>query len=451
MPAQLREALKQAVGNQTFPKGEQNVNGDAFFSMDDLVPIKKDAAKRSLKRVLLEMEELIREKKWEDAAALFYPIEEKQPELLAHGMDIPVRAKAAFALGQLKRYDAAIAELMLCVKGEPENFYHHSSLAYTAYSSLFAAQKREIFLSGKIRAERIELAHRHFRRSQELRPTGVTNFYREGMLYQKIECKSEKARPFFQNAVSCWEHLSGEEQKQRQQERKNYVKSLYRLSGVLLEKGDGAGALRTMNRCLSEDEKSGYLSLVFKYFAYGKINHYLNRFDKARDALLFALQSGMGGNHDFVNELLSRTYLALGNPQRALEVILKIPENRRRPYCRWTEADVLCALKRYDQASAALVKSGERDTRSRHKSLIRLAKIAYSENHFAKARVHAAEADRFFQEKWGNHFLEGLFWQAVCAYRLGNNGEALALAGELKALKSDYPKLDLLLKRLEGC
>ncbi len=451
MPAQLQEALKQVVGNQTFPKREKTVNDDTFFSMDDLVPVKKDAAKRSLKRVLLEMEELIREKKWEDAAALFYPIEEKQPELLAHGMDIPVRAKAAFALGQLQRFDAAIAELTLCVKGEPDNFYHHNSLGYTAYNSLFAAQNRDIFLSGKARSERIELAHRHFRRSQELRPTGVTNFYREGMLYQKIEGKSEKSLPLFQKAVSCWDQLSEDERKQRRQERKNYVKSLYRFSGVLLDKGDGAGALRTMTRCLSEDEKSGYLSLVFKYFALGKINHYLNRFDKARDALLFALQSGTGGNYDFVYELLSRTYLAMGNPQRALETILKVPENRRRPYCRWTEADVLCALKRFDPARSALLKSGERDTRSRHKSLIRLVKIEYAENYFDKAQSYAAEADRFFQEKWGNRFLEGLFWQAVCAYRLGKKENGLGLARELKALKPDYPKLDVLLERLEGC
>ncbi len=450
MPTQLQEALKQAVGNQTFPKVEKGQKEDAFFSMDDLVPVKKDVIKRSLKRVLSEMEELIREKKWEDAVALFYPVQEKQPELVEGGMDIPVRAKTAFALGQLQRFDDAITELTLCVKGAPDNFYHHSSLAYTAYNSLFAAQNRDVFLSGKARAHRVELAHRHFRRAQELRPDGVTNFYREGMLYLKLEGKSEKALPFFQKAVACWEQLPEEEQKIRHQERKNYIKALYRYSGVLLERGDGVGALKTMTRVLSKDEKSGHLSLMFKYFALGKIHFHLNRFDKARDALLFALQSGTGGNNDFVYELLSRTYLSMGNPERALEVLQKIPERRRRPYCRWTEADVLCALKRYDQAEKTLLKSSERDTRSRHKSLIRLVKIAYAENHFQQAMTHAADADRFFREKWGNRLHEGIFWQAVCAFRLGRNGEALALARELKGLKSDYPKLNILLERLEG-
>lgn len=448
MPAQLQEALKEAVGKRTFPKGETSVKEDSFFSMDDLVPVKKDAARRSLKRVLSEIEELMHEKKWEDTVALFYPVEEKQPELTAVGMDIPVRAKTAFALGQLQRFDDAITELTLCIKGEPDHFYHHSSLAYTAYNSLFAAQNRDVFLSGKGRSDRVELAHRHFRRAQELRSDGVTNFYREGMLYLKIERKSENALPLFQKAVACWEQMSDEEQKSRHQERKNYIKALYRFAGVLLERGDGMGALKIVNKVLSEDEKSGYLSLVFKYFALGKIQFHLNRFDKARDALLFAIQSGTRSNDDFVHELLSRTYLAMGNPQRALEVILKIPEGRRRPYCRWTEADVLCALKRYDQAKKALIKSSERDTRSRHKTLIRLVKIAYAQNAFEEALGYAADADRFFKEKWGNRFLEGLFWQAVCAYRLGKKKEALAPAMELRAIRPDYPKLDLLLEKL---
>ena len=448
MPAQLQEALRQAVGNRSFPEGKDATAEDSFFSMEDLVPIQKDAARRTLKRALAEMEELIREKKWEDLVALYHPVAEKQAEVAANNLDIPVRAKIAFALGQLKRFDDAIKELEICVEHQPEHFYHHSSLAYTAYNSLFAAQNRDAFLSGKIRTRRIELAHRHFRRSQELRPDGVTNHYREGMLYLKIEQKPEKALPLLRKAVSCWEILSADEQEKRHQERKNYVKALYRTAGVLLEKGDGMTALTTINRVLSEDEKSGYLSLVFKYFALGKVLFHLNRFDKARDALLFALRSGTGGNDDFVHELLSRTYLAMGNAERALEMIRKVPRNRRRPYCRWTEADVLCALKRYGEAEKALIESAERDTRSRHKSLMRLAKIAYAQNAFEEAMGHAAGADRFFREKWGNPFLEGLFWQAVCAYRMGRKAEALSLARELKELRSDYPKLDILLKRL---
>ena len=325
---------------------------------------------------------------------------------------------------------------------------HHSSLAFTAFNSLFAATNREIFLRGRARAERIELAHRHFRKARELRPDGVTNFYREGMLYRKIEGKTEKALPLFQRAVSNWDGLDEKEKDARHQERKNFVKALYQLAGSLLEMDMPAKALKAIKRCLAEDEKRNHLSLIFKYFALGKVHFQLNNFAEARDALLFALQCGSGEDNDFVRELLGRTYLASGIPSKALEAVRAVPERRRRPYVRWTEADILCALKRLDQARAVLTKAQERDRRSKHKSLIRLAKVEYFMGNFVGAMKCAGAASRFFQEKWGNPFYEGMFWEALSAYRLGNREEALKLAGDLKAHSPGYPKLDLLIERL---
>jgi hypothetical protein len=134
MPAQLREALSEAFESGTVPVTvrERSVQ-DEFFSLDDLVPVSRNAAERTVKRLLTEVEELVRETKWEDVIALFYPVEEKQPELAAHGLDIRLRARVAFALGQLKRFDEAIRELSLCVEKEPDVFLHHSSLAFTGY------------------------------------------------------------------------------------------------------------------------------------------------------------------------------------------------------------------------------------------------------------------------------------------------------------------------------
>ena len=65
---------------------------------------------------------------------------------------------------------------------------------------------------------------------------------------------------------------------------------------------------------------------------------------------------------DFVYELLGRTYLAMGSPSRALEVINNIPEKSRRPYYRWTEADILCALNEFQKARVVLERSQERGT-----------------------------------------------------------------------------------------
>ncbi len=330
MPAQLREALSEAIVTKpvsgTF---KEQIIEDEFLSLDDLVPVNHEAAERSLKRLLSEIEELIREKKWEDAVSIFYPVEEKQPELIEYGLDVRLRSKVAFALGHLKRFDEAIKELSLCVQKEPGIFMYHSSLAFSAYNSLFAATNREIFLRGRARADRIELAHRHFRKSQELRPEGVTNFYRQGMLYRKIERKTEKALPLFERAVSNWDRMDEKEKESRHQERKNFVKALYQLASCMLE--------------------------------------------------------------------------------------MDMP-----------------------------AKAQERDSRSRHKTLIRLTKIEYSTGNFVGAMKCAAVAGRFFQEKWGNPYYKGMFWEALCAYRLGHKDRAMELAMELKAHSPHYPKLDLL-------
>jgi tetratricopeptide (TPR) repeat protein len=227
---------------------------------------------------------MARENQWQAALDLFFPVEEKLPELVDLGLDAAVREKLAFALGQLSRFDEAIAQLTVCVARDPQNFHVHSALAYTAYNSLFAARNREIFLSGKVREARIALAHAHFEQAQGLRPDGVTNFYRHGMLWHKIEDKPRKALPLFQRAAANWEALSAEEKERRHQERKNYVKALYQQAAILLAEGDPRRAAEALKRCLVEDERSDYLSRVHKYFALGKIEYPAGRFQEATNA-----------------------------------------------------------------------------------------------------------------------------------------------------------------------
>ena len=76
----------------------------------------RGAAERGLKRTLLEIDELVRENKREDAVSIFHPVEEKEPVLVEHGLADGLRSKVAFALGQLKRFDEAIKELLPCVQ-----------------------------------------------------------------------------------------------------------------------------------------------------------------------------------------------------------------------------------------------------------------------------------------------------------------------------------------------
>ena len=49
----------------------RHITEDEFLSFEDLVPLKRDAAERTLRQVLAEMEEVIREKRWQDATDIF--------------------------------------------------------------------------------------------------------------------------------------------------------------------------------------------------------------------------------------------------------------------------------------------------------------------------------------------------------------------------------------------
>lgn len=422
---------------------------DEFLSVEGLNGISRAAAERTLQRCLGEIEEMVRENRWEDIVSLFSPVEEKTPELAAHGLDMDVQLKVAFAMGQLKRYDDAIRVLLACANREPENYYVNNALGYTAYNSIFAARNREIFLNGKARQDRLELAHRHLKAAQSLRPDGVTSYYREGALFKQIEGKPDAAVPLFERAISNWDGLSKEEKARRHQERKNFVKALYNLAGALLHTGRPGRAKDALDRVLAEDQESDYLSPMFKYFALGKILYHLNRFEEARDALIFALRRAESAM-DFVHELLARTYLALAQPEQAVKVIQEIPERLRRPYYQWTEADAWCALKDFQRARRVLLHAQERDRRSKHKTLIRLAKIEYLLGSFDEAARCASEALKFFDEKWGTVFEDGLFWLALSMFRLGRREEALEAALSLRRQNPRYPRLDLLLKKLTG-
>jgi len=414
------------------------------------VPVKKEAAKRELSRILAELESMIREKKWEDAINLFYPVEEKLSEIKAHGLDSAVREKLAFILGQIKKFDEAIKELSLCIAKKPDNFFLHNSLAYTAYNSLYAAKNREIFLSGKIRRDRIALAHKHFRVAQALRPDSITNFYREAMLFKQIEGKSEKALPLFLNAIKIWDQMSPKEKESQHRQRKNFVKALYQGALASLENGNCRKSLDLIKRCLAEDEKTDYTSLVFKYYALGKINFQLNNFTEARDALLFAAKCRSADPIDFIYELLARCYLALDNPHRALEMLKKVPLKQRKPYISWTESDVLSRFKDFDGAKNVLSRSLERDNRSKHKTLVRLAKLEYLLGNYDRTLAYGRKANSFFEEKWGNPCADGLFWQALGAYRMGNFNLAHKTANRLKDINPGQQNLDKLLGRLTG-
>lgn len=396
------------------------------------------------KKALAEIDELRSQNRWEDIVTLLYPLERQAPELVQAGLDREVRSEVAFALGQTGRHDQAIAEYETCTQADPESFLAASGLAYALYNSLFAAKNREILITPDTKRQRMEKAHAWFAKAQQLRPDGVTNFYRQGMLYKNLQGKIRLALPLFAKAVENWRAYPPEKQEVRHQERKNYIKSLYNLASCRSKIEEVKGALPLIEECIQEDESSGLLKMEHKYFALGKIHYQLDNMDQALKAFEMAAGFTNAKDGDYVFELKARVYLKKKDFQAGLSALRCIPFKARRPYVHWTEADLLVGMGQVGEAKEILHRSAKNDRRSRHKSLIRLAKIAFWSKEFQQALELAKEADDFHRETFVTPDPDGLFWSAAACIRLGSLEQAGRIADELEAFRPAYPYLSKL-------
>jgi tetratricopeptide (TPR) repeat protein len=218
------------------------------------------------------------------------------------------------------------------------------------------------------------------------------------------------------------------------------VKSLYHLASCLLEVGRASRSLQLLERVELEDRDRNFLHPLFRHFAFGKVLYGLGR-DK--EAIAHLETAGhVAEQHqptDFVWELAARCALRLGQVEHAAGYIARVPANRRRPYVRWTEADVLAASGKVGEALKVLQQCGERDKRSRHVSLIRSSRLLLGLQHYEQALNAAVQAVRFCEETYGNPAKEAQFWQAACLHLLGKNREAQEIITALEAGHFQYP------------
>lgn len=433
-----------------FPGKTRQADEDDFLLDGNLAPGVQDYARQELRRSVAEAEELLRANRWEDMIALFHPLEDKVPAAVDAGMDLQLRLKVAFALGQTGRFEEALKSLEPALRLHPDEFQVHSAVGFNAYQSLLKRREHKVTLVPEQKRERIQQAHEHFRRCQQLRPDHVTSFYREGMLYKEVEGKTFKAASCFGQAVRNWESLSEEEKQKRHQERPKYLRSLYHLASCLLEGGDAQRALELLERCIREDG-SDVLSPVHKHFAMAKVLHAMARYREALDFLETAGSAVRDGEPtDYIWELAARCCLRQGKAAEGMRYLGRIPERTRKPYVRWTEADLLIVLGKEKEAEEALVRSAERDRRSRHKSLLRLVHLHYKQGLASRALEEAQEANRFYSETFGNECKDALFWISGCLLKLGRNEEAIRVAVKLERLNPEYPNLFRLKERLRG-
>jgi tetratricopeptide (TPR) repeat protein len=437
------EEQKQGQNQTRTQDGHRDDARDFLQELAEHGSSTQDLEKRR-RQALAEINDLRSDNRWEDVVTLFYPLEQHAPELVQAGLDTEVRAELAFALGQTGRHDQAISEFEACVQTDPESFLAVSGLAYAMYNALFAAKNREILLTPDAKRKRVEAAHTWFEKAQQLRPDGVTNFYRQGMLYKNLQGKTKLAVPLFAKAVENWRAYPSEKQQSRHQERKNYIKSLYNLASCRSKNEEVKGALPLIEECIKEDEASGLLKMEHKYFALGKIHYQLGNLDQALHALEMAAQFTNAKDGDYVFELKARVFLQKKEFQTGLDTVRTIPGKARRPYVHWTEADLLLGLGQVDKAKEVLHRSAERDRRSQHRALVRLAKIEFWLKNHAQAKDLALRADTFHRETFTTPDADGLFWAAAACIRLGQMEEASRLTDELEACRPGYPYLSKL-------
>ncbi len=461
--------IKEQLKTETYPniehvvteknsQQERSSSTDANSSLCSNGPIEIesaatiDAARLQQKRLIAELSELEMEKRWKDILTLAHPLGEKYPLLQEMELDLEINRKIGFALIRCNRPHDAMKLFKSLLKTNEHDFLAHYSLAYAAYDMLYKNKNKELLLSSKEKKQCIQTAHEHFSICSKLRPDSVTVLYRQAMLYKEIEDKPKKAIPLFEKAISNWEALGSEEKAKRHQERPKYIRSLYHLASCLLRLSLTNRALELLQKLLKEDEATGFISGVFKQFALGKTLFRMGRYSESLDHLKTA--AAMSGKNvpDFIRELTAGCLLMLDKPEQALIEVNKIPEKHMRPYVRWRKADILVALDKHEEAILTLEKALDRDGNSRHKTLLRMARIHYSQSNFDKALSCAKRAGQFFQKRYGNKLEEATFLTALCHLGKGNCTMAKSILESLSMQGFSCPGFrKALLKAKEAC
>jgi len=436
-----KSAQKLRRTTDTTLRPEAADTGD-FLTEMLVQPWSGEEARAELDRTLAELRELTAENRWNDIITLFHPLEEKAPLLVDQGLDLDVALKVAFALGRAGRQQEAVETLTQLAARYPEHALIHYNIGYTALDALYVAKTSRSPMTAKERQQLVAMAHQHFTKAQNLRPDSVTFFYREGILYKEIEQKSKKAIPLFEQAIANWLRRDADQQRKGHQQRPKYIRSLYHLASCFLDSGQPKRSLKLLERLIEEDGTTDVMAPVFKHFAMGKVLHALGRFQEALQHLdTAAYRAASHQPLDFVFELAARCALRLEDTDRAAGYINKIPASNRRPYVSWTEADVLCAQHKMPKALEVLKKANSKDRRSRHKGLLRMARIHLRLGQWLEARECCREANMFFLHTYGNPCLEAKFWEAAACLRLKKYDEGLELLKDLEEDQFTYPNL----------
>ncbi len=345
---------------------------------------------------------------------------------------IGIADEIAFALGQLGRYEEAIAlwernyELDACHR-------RASAAAYVFYVALLQAKTDRKLREQRDRRADMDGFQHWIARALEHRPDSVKDLYRLGVFFAQIHNgKDRKALEAFRKAVSAYENL-----KPRLQERfeKTYVQALYGAARSAFRLKRYRLAAQLIAQCLAADERSGYLAHQYKYGLAGKIAAASGHLEEAERAFLRALEHPER-NHAYLFGELAKVRLAMGDPAGAARWIEEnVPVHRRRSVLWRLLGDARFRQGRLQEAEAAFRNALHKDRAGRHLTLVLLGKVLLAQGRLKEARKAFKDANKFRKKHYVSEDLAALEGLLEVSLRQGNEELAAEYRARLDALQ----------------
>jgi len=358
--------------------------------------------------------ELKRHKQWEPLAGAAVQLPQNW------GAEWLLSADAcAFALGRLGRCNDANALLVRAYEIEPTH-RRASALAYIHYAALLRHKVR------KPRLDEPEPYRKAFERwigeALRLRPDSVVDRYRLGVYYASILTRKDVlALRAFSDVLRLFERLPAAARTPAHRHWKTYMRALYGAARSAYRLGRLTEARRWIFRCIRLDRERHHVDPVFKLFLAAKVLVAQSQLEDAERALRLAAAAPHQGDRDFVYALLADIALRQQRfDDAAAWIELHIPPHQRKPYvwrllgdCEARRGQAERALKLY---KSALLK----DRAGRHKTLLRVGRLAEQVGDWNAARRAYEQATDFRRRRYLSEDADALAALAQLCERRGD-------------------------------
>ncbi|MBI4517324.1 MAG: tetratricopeptide repeat protein [Deltaproteobacteria bacterium] len=357
--------------------------------------------------------------------------------------------EVAFAEGQRGRFVAARDLLVRAFEREPSH-RRASALAYVHYAALLAHNIR------KPRLDEPEPWRKGFERwiteALRLRPDSIVDRYRLGVYYASILTQKDTlALRAFCEAIALFERLPAAARTPRHRLATPYVRALYGAARSAYRLGRLDQARRWIFRCIRFDHERHHQKPVFKLFLAAKVLVAQEQLADAERALRLAVDAPHDGDRDFVYALLAEIALRQNRIEDAAQwIVLNLPAHNRKPYIWRLLGDCEARGGRVDRALKLYKSALLKDRAGRHKTLLRVGRLAEQVGQLAEARRAYEQAAEFRRRRYLSEEVAALEALARVCEQQGDREAARAAFTRMARLPLHAERAEQELARLAG-